>query len=168
MACRLCRNLIAGVTAASKGAAWIAAGLKALAGFRGFVAAGTRVIAATLKPISSNLRLFHTALGNLVRRVRPGSRDWVRFSGVLRDAARGKGDFGLGAPVSRRDATILGRAWVGKGARQSSTGVAWISKDGLRQWRPPAFKKGSGVWQSNLQARWVPRGEWQCNGHLVS
>ncbi|PZU43404.1 MAG: hypothetical protein DI566_14670 [Microbacterium sp.] len=93
--------------------------------------------------------------------------DWANVSGILRDAARGKGSFGLGDGVVA-EAQSAGKAWVGEGARLSRDGKAWVSADGLRQWRPPTYKQNwnGGTWQSNFESRWVPNGEWQTNGHL--
>ncbi|TQL02728.1 RHS repeat-associated core domain-containing protein [Cellulomonas sp. SLBN-39] len=93
--------------------------------------------------------------------------DWVNVSGILRDAVRGKGNFGLGWGTAA-EAQTAGRAWVGEGARLASDGKTLLSQDGLRQWRPPSFKPKwqGGSWQSNFESRWVPRGQWQTNGHL--
>jgi RHS repeat-associated protein len=93
--------------------------------------------------------------------------DWANVSGILRDASRGKGNFGVGTGTSA-EAQTAGRAWVGDGARLASDGKTWLSQDGLRQWRPPSFKPGwqGGTWQSNFESRWVPSGQWQTNGHL--
>ncbi|GIG34834.1 RHS repeat-associated core domain-containing protein [Cellulomonas pakistanensis] len=93
--------------------------------------------------------------------------DWANVSGILRDAARGKGNFGVGRGTAA-EARDAGQAWVGDGARLASDGKTWLSQDGLRQWRPPSFKPnwGGGTWQSNFESRWVPRGQWQTNGHL--
>lgn len=93
--------------------------------------------------------------------------DWVNVSGILRDASRGKGNFGVGTGTVA-DAQSAGRAWVGDGARLASDGKTWLSQDGLRQWRPPSFKPKwqGGTWQSNFESRWVPEGQWQTNGHL--
>lgn len=58
------------------------------------------------------------------------------------------------------------KLWVGDGAKVSEDGVAWISRDGLRQYRPPTYKRRDGVVQANLQTRRVPYGPWRDNGHL--
>lgn len=91
--------------------------------------------------------------------------DWANVSGILRDASRGKGNFGVGSGTAA-DAQSAGRAWVGEGSRLASDGKTWLSQDGLRQWRPPSFKPRLGIWQSNFESRWVPSGRWQTNGHL--
>lgn len=48
----------------------------------------------------------------------------------------------------------------------ASNGKALVSADGLRQWRPPSYKRNLGKWQSNFESRLLPRGQWQGNGHL--
>jgi filamentous hemagglutinin len=57
----------------------------------------------------------------------------------LRDAAKGKGNFGLGSGT-RAEADKLDKAWVGDGAEVASDGKTLVSKDGLRQYRPPSYK----------------------------
>ncbi|WP_216602177.1 RHS repeat-associated core domain-containing protein [Vibrio pectenicida] len=95
--------------------------------------------------------------------------DLAKMSGQLRDAVRGKGNYGLGM-ATRNQADLLGRAWVGDGAKLASDGKTLVSKDGLRQYRPPTVKPNSpyaktGV-QANLERRFKPEGQWQGNGHL--
>jgi hypothetical protein len=87
------------------------------------------------------------------------------MSGILRDAARGKGNFGLGS-ASPAQADKVGKAWVGENYSVSEDGTALISNDGLRQYRLPQCKPKLGVVQANLEGRYVPRGPWQSNGHL--
>ncbi len=89
----------------------------------------------------------------------------ARAAGILRDAARGKGNFGLGSGT-RAEAERLGRAWVGDGAKVASDGKTLISADGLRQFRPPSFKPNLGIEQANFEQRLVPSGQWFGNGHL--
>jgi RHS repeat-associated protein len=91
--------------------------------------------------------------------------DWAPISGILRGAAAGKGNFGLGTGTAAQ-AQTAGQSWVGRGARLASDGKTWLSQDGLRQWRPPSFKPKLGKWQSNFESRWEPMGRWQTNGHL--
>ncbi len=94
-----------------------------------------------------------------------GGSQLAKYSGILRDAAKYKGNFGLGKGTAS-EAMELGKAWVGKGYRVSSSGKAWISKDGLRQFRPPTHKPKLGIDQANFQWRNVNQGAWQGNGHL--
>lgn len=89
----------------------------------------------------------------------------ARFSAMLRDAARGKGNFEVGTATSK-EAEALGRAWVGEDATLSKSGKAWVSKDGLRQYRPGSFKPNQGKVQANLE--WRPRaeGKFLGNAHI--
>ena len=50
----------------------------------------------------------------------------------------------------------MGRAWVGDGATVRSDGKTMISRDGLRQYRPPSYKPRLGRFQANLEARNEP------------
>ncbi len=90
-----------------------------------------------------------------------------REIGILRDAARGKGNFSLGSGT-RAEADKLGRAWVGDDYKVASNGKALISKDGLRQYRSPAYKPRLDKTQANFQQRFYGQQskEWQSNGHL--
>lgn len=103
--------------------------------------------------------------GKKGKKVAKGSAQLAKYSGILRDAAKYKGNFGLGKGTFS-EALELGKAWVGKGYRVSGNGKAWISKDGLRQFRPPTHKPKLGIDQTNFQWRNVNRGGWQGNGHL--
>jgi len=89
--------------------------------------------------------------------------------GILRDAAKGKGNFNLGSGT-RTEADKLGRAWVGDGARISSDGKTLVSKDGLKVFRPPSAKPNSphattGV-QANFERKIEVGGRPISNGHL--
>jgi filamentous hemagglutinin len=85
--------------------------------------------------------------------------------GILRGAARGKGNFGLGQATAQ-DAARLGEAWVGEGYIIASDGKTLVSADGLRQYRPPSYKPSLGKIQANFELRQQPTGSWQGNGHL--
>lgn len=89
-------------------------------------------------------------------------------SGILRDAARGKGNFGLGEATAATS-DKLGKAWVGEGYRVASDGRTLVSSNGLRQYRPPSAKNSkyatTGI-QSNFEWRNPWQTEWQGNGHL--
>jgi RHS repeat-associated protein len=89
----------------------------------------------------------------------------ARLSGILREAAAGKGNFGIGE-ASAGEAAELGDAWVGPGARTASDGVTKVSADGLRVYRPPSFKPSFGKVQANLEQKAVPGGQPISNGHL--
>jgi hypothetical protein len=92
---------------------------------------------------------------------------WAEQSGILRDAAEGTGNFGLGSATAS-EADALGRAWVGEGYTVASDGKTLVSADGLRQYRPPSFKPNLGIQQANFERRFpgqLSQG-WQGNGHL--
>lgn len=89
----------------------------------------------------------------------------AELSGLLRSAARGKGNFGLGQSTYAT-AKEAGTAWVGPGYRTARGGKLLISADGLRQFRMPSYKPQLGFWQANFEERLVPKGQWQSNGHL--
>lgn len=92
---------------------------------------------------------------------------WAEESGILRAAARGKGNFGVGSATSQ-EADVLGRAWVGENYTIASDGRTLVSKSGLRQFRPPSYKPNLGGYQANFEQRFegqLTRG-WQSNGHL--
>jgi filamentous hemagglutinin len=84
---------------------------------------------------------------------------------MLRSAAAGKGNFGIGSG-SAALADDLGRAWVGEGYSVSSSGT-WVSANGLRQYRPPSYKPNLGVAQANLEWRLPGLTQWQGNAHLT-
>jgi RHS repeat-associated protein len=94
---------------------------------------------------------------------------WARDVGILRDATVKKGNFGLGS-ATRNKADELGRDWVGKDHTVASDGKTLISKDGLRQYRPPTRKPNSPYVKTGTQANFESRsrtyGQWQNNGHL--
>jgi RHS repeat-associated protein len=90
---------------------------------------------------------------------------WQKISGIVRDAAKGKGNFGLGTGTLD-EAMTAGKSWVGDGFNIASDGKTMISADGLRQFRPPSFKPKLGKTQANFEWRNVNQGQWQGNGHL--
>jgi hypothetical protein len=92
---------------------------------------------------------------------------WARQSGVLRSAAAGKGNFGLGSATAD-EAESLGRAWVGNGYRVASDGKTLVSRDGMRQFRPPSYKPTLGTYQANFEQRMAGQmsRQWFSNGHL--
>ena len=89
----------------------------------------------------------------------------AEMSGMLRDAAHGKGNFGIGSASTQR-AEAMGKAWVGPEARVASDGKTLISKDGLRQYRPPSYKPKLQKTQANFEFRPSGAGQWQSNAHL--
>jgi type VII secretion system ESX-1 substrate len=86
-------------------------------------------------------------------------------SGILRAAAAGKGNFGIGSATAA-EAEELGRAWVGARYHLASDGKTLVSENRLRQYRPPSYKPKLGKAQSNFEQRWEPSTPWQSNGHL--
>lgn len=94
-----------------------------------------------------------------------GSARAEKLSAELIARRNEKGNYGLGTGT-HADAARLGREWVGENARLSSDGKAYISKDGLRQYRPPSFKPTLGREQANYEKRLEPNGKWTSNGHL--
>ena len=89
----------------------------------------------------------------------------MQANSILTNARNGRGCFGLGS-ASYAEANLAGAKWVGKGARLSSSGTAWISADGTRQYRPPTVNKKSGRYQANFESRSGNTGHWENNGHL--
>lgn len=79
----------------------------------------------------------------------------------------GKGNFGLGSGT-RAEADKLGQTWVGDGYKVASDGKTLVSRDGLRQYRPPSYKPRLNKTQANFQQRFPDQhsAEWQSNGHL--
>ena len=94
---------------------------------------------------------------------------WPELVGVLRDATKQKGNFGIGSSTNEKS-EILGNAWVGANYKVASDGKTLISNNGLRQYRPPSKKPNSpysktGI-QANFERREHPNGPWIHNGHL--
>lgn len=89
--------------------------------------------------------------------VGPSTGGLASESGMLRSAAQGKGNFGIGQ-ATEAVADRLGRAWVGSSPTLASDGRTLISQDGLRQYRPPSFKPNLGKVQANFEQRLVPQG----------
>jgi len=90
--------------------------------------------------------------------------DLGKIMGILREAAAGKGNFGLGEGTAA-EAAAAGKAWVGEGAKVNSDGIM-VSQDGLKQYRPPTFKPNEGKVQANFESRPQGTKQWQSNGHL--
>ncbi len=118
--------------------------------------------------------LAGTALGGLADKGRrslaalftSGVRvETAELAGMLRQAMAGKGNFGIGSGTVDQ-ANAMGRAWVGEGFEIASDGITLISKDGLRQFRPPSYKPQLGKVQANFEWRPENLKQWQGNGHL--
>src|SRR5690606_31556792 len=93
------------------------------------------------------------------------STEVAKFAGMLRDAARLKGNFGIGS-ATRMEADVLGYAWVGDGWRWSSDGKAMVSADGLRVYRPPSWKPDLGKYPANLEWKVEGISQPQGNAHI--
>jgi RHS repeat-associated protein len=90
----------------------------------------------------------------------------TRLAYVLHKAARTRGFYGLGR-LTRSEADDVGRAWVGPSYRTAGPRQdILISADGLRQYRPPAYKPSLGRTQANVESRSNPFGQWVNNGHI--
>jgi filamentous hemagglutinin len=92
--------------------------------------------------------------------------DWPVISGIVRDSAKSKGNFGLGEGTASQ-ATRAGESWVGDGYRVASDGKTLVSRDGLRTFRPPSWKPDLGKYQANFEY-WLEQrvGKPFGNGHL--
>ena len=91
--------------------------------------------------------------------------DLAKLSGMLREAAQGKGNFSLGMTTAV-EANAIGRAWVGAGYTVASDGQTLVSLDRLRQYRPPSYKPRLGRYQANLEQRQPGQTQWYLNAHL--
>lgn len=111
------------------------------------------------------LRLARLAWLARAARLAEASRLSRFVADIVSAAAKGKGNFGLGR-ATFKDAMEAGKSWVREGYRIASDGKTMISKDGLRQFRPPSAKPNLGKTQANFEWRSVNQGPWQGNGHL--
>ncbi len=99
------------------------------------------------------------------RRNAAGKRDRSQMSAMLRDAARGRGNFGIGT-ATREQARAMGVVWVGKRYRIASDGKTLVSANGRRQYRPPSYKPSLKKFQANFETRPPGVKKWQTNAHL--
>ncbi len=137
-----------------------------------FLTYGSMLIMGFVSPTSyvplavrGGVGAINLAKGVQVATAAKGGGQLSKYSGILRDAAKYKGNFGLGKGTAS-EALELGRAWVGKGYTTARNGKILISKNGLRQFRMPSYKPKLGIQQANFEWRNVARGRWQGNGHL--
>jgi filamentous hemagglutinin len=84
------------------------------------------------------------------------------------------GHFGMALPRAEREKVMeLGEMWVGDGYTVHNynaggqDGVLWISKDGLKQFRPPAWKKKFQEYQANFEWRLTNTGLFLGDGHMT-
>lgn len=112
------------------------------------------------------MSFFLNKFKNFTKNGASGADDaWARFSGIIRDAKKGKGNFGLGKATSG-ESIEAGKAWVGKDYIEKANGTILVSKDKLRQFRLPSYKQGLGKTQANFEWRNKTTGQFQGNGHL--
>jgi hypothetical protein len=138
--------------------------LYGMAMFGGLDVEALAVDAAKLADLADALRLADAAKQLGVPAV---ADNLAQLSEMLRAAAQGKGNFGVGS-ATLEQAKVLGLAWVGPGYRVSKTdpGIL-LSYDGLRMYRSPTFKpKGPTYFQANLQSRYKDSGPWPNNAHV--
>ncbi|MEE9390982.1 MAG: RHS repeat-associated core domain-containing protein [Planctomycetota bacterium] len=131
---------------------------------------GKYVTTAVGRSIGSVGRVFAKAFRAAKKALNKGDDaarrgDWAELSGKLREAGKGKGNFGIGYGT-REQAGAMGEAWVGPGFKTASDGKTLISADGLRQFRPPSFKPRQNRFQANFEARPPGLTQWQSNAHL--
>ena len=127
------------------------------------LALGTGLTSLARKGAANNL---WDAARNLFRgKSSSGAMDVATEIGLLRGAAKGKGNFSLGSGT-RADADRLGKAWVGDGYRVSRNGEALVSADGMRIYRPPRNKGRLGKIQANFERKVPGSRRVQSNGHL--
>ena len=100
--------------------------------------------------------------------IRP--KNWLQITGALKKAAREKGDTNIGS-ANRKLANEMGKSWVGPNYRLASDKRTLVSKDGLRQYRPPTTKPNSRLAKTGIQANFESRThpgkkDWINNAHL--
>ncbi|HEV7203443.1 MAG TPA: hypothetical protein VGN18_02470 [Jatrophihabitans sp.] len=93
-------------------------------------------------------------------------RQFAKMADILRRCRSSDGFFYAGS-ATREEADAAGRAWVGEDAHLSRSGNAWISQDGLKQYRPPMMKQKRGVVQANFERRPDRSSDWIHNGHVT-
>lgn len=99
---------------------------------------------------------------------RPIFPDRQKVAQIVHGAHTQSGNFDIGR-AGRTEADAAGLAWVGLDARRLPYGETYrlVSKDGLRQYRPPQQKpSGRGV-EANYERRSDTHRHWEANAHLV-
>jgi hypothetical protein len=82
-------------------------------------------------------------------KLRSGGGETIRCAPYHRED---NGDWSLG-DATEMDTIMLGRSYVGPGARLSSDRKALVSKDGTRVFRFPTYKPQWGERQANFESR---------------
>lgn len=140
-------------------------------------AAGTAIGAAQLVAALNPRNLVTKGFGALFGGGAKMTASEARISGVLREAATRKGNFGLGT-LTRSEALQAGEAWVGPGFTKTigkGGETVLTSADGLRRYRDFMPKSGQypGV-QANLESLQLGPAftslqrsrNWSVNGHI--
>ena len=94
-----------------------------------------------------------------------GAAVWAYRAYRIVRVARAAQGFSGGIKATRATSWLAGRMWTGLGSRTTSIGGR-ISRDGLRQWRPPTFKPKLQAYQSNFESRFASKGQWLNNYHV--
>jgi RHS repeat-associated protein len=127
----------------------------------------TKTVTTSLKQGSKNAAQKTALVAEQYIVKKNAGSDWAHLSGTLRQASKEKGNFGIGS-ATREQANAMGLAWVGESYTVSRNGTAWVSKDKMKQFRPPSLKSKLGKMQANFQRRFEGQlsNDWQANGHL--
>lgn len=99
------------------------------------------------------------------RQDRVAGRGTSKAASIIWNATQKTGNFGVGE-ATESEAKKIGELWVGKDFSIASDKKTLLSKSGLRQYRPPTYKKILGKVQANLESRPEPKGTWTSNAHL--
>lgn len=89
---------------------------------------------------------------------------------IQKSFKKNKGNYTLPFKSNRKEANELGKNYVGNNHTISENGQAWISKDGLKLYRKPQYKKSINKTQANFQKGVKkPNGKttWVSNAHLT-
>ncbi|QFZ24798.1 hypothetical protein EKG83_40080 [Saccharothrix syringae] len=97
-----------------------------------------------------------------------GAAAWAYRAYRIVRAAKAANGLAGGIRATRATTWLAGRMWVGRGAtkRAADTGYRLFSKNGLRQYRPPAYKGKKWGYQSNFESRAGTRGKMTNNYHV--
>lgn len=138
-------------------------------GLKGLIKGGRQAARGADAAATIGRRSADEAVGRLPKHLRN------KMKRIRNELAAG-GNRGVSGTLSRGDADRLGESFLGPGYTISSDGKAFVSADGLRQYRPPTPKRGidpvtgepysrTGV-QANFQSRGEASGPWQNNVHI--
>ncbi|ONI83265.1 hypothetical protein ALI22I_32470 [Saccharothrix sp. ALI-22-I] len=97
-----------------------------------------------------------------------GAAAWAYRAYRIVRAAKSASGLSGGIRATRATTWLAGRMWVGRGAtkRVADTGYRLFSKNGLRQYRPPAYKGKKWGYQSNFESRSGSKGKMTNNYHV--